>query len=222
MRMLMAMMFLLLSAQSWSVTIYSCDVTALEKRPAFGEATPWTKKIFLSSEFTNRVDFHSTVLDLTLDHKGGIQGSVNGQPNFNLEGNVKSGFFESAKHKGSIICDKGQKVSHLFQHKPWKQFFSLNSNLSEGQILTKIETNDLKYKLICFIGDVKAAEADASAVLKIKGTVKSPYEISFTWTDTVCARGRGSNVDDYVCEEARKEERTEALRHCYLSGNERP
>lgn len=207
-----------ISFSSWSMSIRNCEISAFDRNG--DNSRPWKKQIFLSRDFTNRVEFSNTVLDLRLDSELRIKGLVNNQPNFILRGNASEGSFESSFHTGTIVCGPSLEVTHLFQHKPWKQFFSTDLTINAGHILQSIGLASIKYGHVCFIGDVKDVEAEASAFLNLKGIVKSQYEIQYSWDDVECVRGTGS-FDSWKCEETKIVRRTDSLRHCYLNGNER-
>lgn len=220
MKSVLLVLMLVFTAQAWSVTAYNCDITVVEKNS--NETWDWTKKVFLSTEFRNKVTFNETTLELYLDRNEMIRGSVNGQPNFKLDGNAYNGSFESAYHTGTITCEKLQKLSHLFRFNSWDQFFTLDKKIGAGHIQNSMQVSSLKYKQICFIGDINEAAKAASAEMKIKGVIKSQYEIAYTWQDTTCARGQGTSVDDWTCYEYKTETRTDSIRHCFESEYDRP
>jgi len=216
MRILLALAATLISVSAWALPVYNCDVTATAKRSLWGQpATAWTKKLLLSPAFTNRVDFLETTLDLRVDAGGVIAGAVNNQPNFILRGDVMDGTFESAHHTGTIKCDQEIQLGFVLQFKSWKQFFTIDPILSEGHILQSVELSSVEYGLLCFLGDVKEVNHDLSLGFGVVGTIVNDYRIDFTWEAEDCVRWTGSNPDNSMCVEYRRNTRTKSVHNCY-------
>lgn len=216
MRLFVVISALFITFSAWALPVYNCDVTATAKRTLWGQpATPWNKKLLLSPAFTNRVDFHETTLDLRVDAGGVIAGAVNGQPNFILRGDVMNGSFESAHHKGVIKCDHEVQLGFVLQNKSWKQYFTNDPILSQGHILTNADLSSVDYGLLCFLGDVKEVNDSLSLGFGVIGKIVNNYRIDFTWEAEDCVRWTGSNPDDSMCVEYRRNKRTKSVMNCY-------
>lgn|GEM_PF-3511260 len=215
MRLLVVISALFLTLSAWALPVYNCDVTATAKRTLWGQpATPWNKKLLLSPAFTNRVDFQETVLELRVDAGGVIAGTVNGQANFILRGDVMNGAFESASHTGSIKCDPEILLSFVLQFKPWKQFFTIDPILSQGHIQNRADLRSVDYGHLCFLGDVKEVNDGLSLGFGVTGKIVNDYRIDFTWEAEDCVRWTGSNPDDSMCIEYRRNKRTKSVMNC--------
>ncbi|MCB0348152.1 MAG: hypothetical protein KDD37_04915, partial [Bdellovibrionales bacterium] len=87
MKVLLSLLIISAGSFAQALDVYNCDISAIAKS---GSASVWTKKIFLSKDFSNQVDFSEdrdtrTILDLTVSN-GSLRGYVNGQPNHIIEG----------------------------------------------------------------------------------------------------------------------------------------
>lgn len=217
MQTLLTAALLVLSFNSFATDVFNCEVTSTSKSLS---TSAWTKKMFLSKEFSNRITFGKTELVLSIDDKNNIRGLVNNQPNFILSGNVTSASFESAYDKGTISCDKSIEVSHLLKFRPWEQYFSLDKNLSKGHILRAISAGDLKHNLICFVGNIDDANEAISSALGLKGVVISEFDIQFNWTDEECISGHGG-MDDWTCTQTQVKKITRTVSNCTESQDSR-
>ncbi len=216
MRILLTLAVTLMSVSAWALPVYNCDITATAKRGSWGEtATPWTKKLLLSPAFTNRVDFLQTTLDLRVDAGGVIAGSVNNQPNFILRGDVMNGSFESAHHTGTIKCEPEIQLSFVLQNKSWKQYYTIDPIISQGHILTSADLGSVDYGFLCFLGDVKEVNNSLSLGFGVVGKIVNDYRIDFTWEAEDCVRWTGSNPDDSMCIEYRRNKRSKSVKNCY-------
>lgn len=201
----------LLAVNAHAMSIFNCDVAAESK---YAPTEPvLIKKMFISPAFMNEQLFHETKLNLTVDIGGSLLGSVNDQYRFILSGTPKEGMFESAYHKGRIRCAEAVEQPYMLQFKPWNQFFTLEPGLSVGHILNRIDTSLIRLNLVCFIGDIQAAEAAISKHLGIKGRISEGYKIDYTFTYTDCIRGHGSQ-DNWTCEEQKTYEVTVPVVDC--------
>lgn len=204
MRMLSALIFLF-STSALALPVYNCTVTV---------EGGWSKKILLSPAFSNRVEFHQTVLDLRVDAGGVLAGMVNGQPNFKISGDVFKGSFESAYHKGTVKCEPEIYLSFVLQFKPWKQYFTVDPIVSRGHIHNSVSLSQVDYGLICFIGDAHETNQAISQNFGVTGVVKSAYNIEFTWEADDCVQWVGGR-EDSRCVEYRRNKRTKSVPHCY-------
>ena len=206
---------LFLSTSASALEVYNCDIQSQPK----GSHSVAMKKTFLSSAFYNQIEFHEglggkTVLEINVDSNGRLNGSVNGQYNFILTGDASNGSFQSAYHSGSIQCSPALQADYLLQFIPWKNYFSVDSELSVGHIRTSVQVSDLQYGNICFVGDAAAANKAIEQSAGVIGMVISPYQLDFTFAITECAKGHGSNPDDWSCEKTKKSVITRSVKNC--------
>ncbi len=195
--MLLTVIILAASFSAHAIEVYNCDVTADAK---VRDPYSFTKKMFISKDFTNVIDFGETDLKLTV-RNGKLSGLVNGQTNFILRGTPESGSFESAYHVGSVSCSKSVTTSYMLQFKPWKQYYTLDKDLSDGHIHNSVTAINLYMKHICFIGDSDAAAAAISS-RRILTKVIDAYQIEVNFEYNRCVPGAGSgSYDDYECAE---------------------
>jgi len=214
MRMLLALLALMTTASAWALPVYNCDVTATPKRPLWGQVTPWTKKLLLSPAFTNTVSFNTTTLELRVNAGGVLSGSVNGQPDFIIKGDVHNGTFESAYDTGTIVCDSEVDLAFVLQNKSWKQYFTIDPFISQGHILNRADLNSIDYGLLCFKGDVNAVNEQLSLGFGVIGKIVDQYQIDFTWEAEDCVEWRGTNPDDSECLRYQRNKRTKPVMDC--------
>jgi hypothetical protein len=226
-RLLFGLWAILASTSASAITVYNCDVTAhLKKEWSFLDdgRSAWTKTILLSPSFTTEVDFQvglrNTILDLSTDSRGTLKGTVNGQEGFILEGTVKRGRFESAVHKGTIVCGEGYEQPVVFQFHPWKQFFTLDRSVNQKQILTQVALDGLKN--YCYLGVAAEAERQIMEVqyspqvisqLRKSGSLEGEY-LEFSWWQYEETAGHGNNVDDWVTDKMGWVKHTAKLMAC--------
>ncbi len=209
MKMLLTIIVLAIGFSAHAIEIYNCDVTA---DPKIGDPYSFTKKLFISKDFTNQTDFHKTDLKLTV-RNGKLDGFVNGQPNHILKGTPENGYFESAYHVGSVSCSKPVATAYMLQFKPWKQYYTLDENLSVGHILSSVNTASFYHNNICFIGDANAAAEAISSNASIKTKVLDRYQVQLTFDYTSCVRGTGS-YDSFECDEYKTETVKKTILDC--------
>jgi len=213
---LILLLTIIASQNSQAIELYNCEIQA---SPQDNPNQTWTKKAFLIPNLMNQITFNKTELSLTVMNKK-LWGTVNGQPNFMLEGTPENGIFASAYHKGTIYCTESETVDYLFKFKPWKQFFTIDTVLSEGHIQNSFNFSSIRYGHICFVGNAKHATVAIDKYLGLKGNIKSPYSISFTKTITDCIEGYG-NIDDWTCTRHQTRNITKTIDHCFESENQR-
>lgn len=214
MKMLVFAMTMTLAMSAQALELYSCDLTATAKS---NEAIAGSKKMYLLTKYSNHQEFGKTALDIQVVD-GKLSGSVNGQPNFILGGTPENGHFESAYIKGTVRCSGKTEATYMLMHRPWKQFYSLEKNLSSGHILKSLSTDSVYFGQACFIGD---ADAAAKAITsQAKATVKSvnKYEIQLTFDYTYCAEGAPSYPGDDDCSRYETKTVTKPVPHCYEDG----
>ncbi|MCB0347214.1 MAG: hypothetical protein KDD37_00175, partial [Bdellovibrionales bacterium] len=142
-------------------------------------------------------------------------------PNHIIERTPVNGQFESAYHTGSVACAEPVKMAYMLQFKPWKQYYTLDKTASAGHIQNSINTDNLYYKHICFIGDAKSAAEAISSNAEVKTKVLDPYQIQVVFERARCARGTGS-YEDFECEEYRNETIEMKLINCNGDGSVDP
>lgn len=201
---------------SQAIELYNCD---FQSSPKGNPTQTWTKKAFLIPNIMNKITFNKTELSLTVMNNK-LWGTVNGQPNFMLEGTPLSGSFISAYHEGTINCKDVESVDYLFKFKPWKQFFTIDPTLSEGHIQNSFNFSSIRYGNICFIGNSKKAAQAIDNFLGLIGKVKSQYSISYTQKVTDCIEGHG-NIDSWTCTRHQTKVITKTINHCFESEDDR-
>ena len=214
MKMLFSVLALTLSFSAQALEVYNCDFAAVDKRSSAEIA--WVKRTFLSADFSNQETFDKTVLDLTL-RSGKISGTVNGQPQFILEGTPAEGRFESAYHKGTVRCDSAVRTEYLLKFIPWNQYYTLDKELSRGHIQNSADISQLYHRNICFIGNASAVAKAVSAQAAVKAKVVDDYRVDFTFQYTSCVRGHGGR-DDFECDQYKTETLTKPLMNCAGDG----
>lgn len=210
MKAILSATILAFSLNSLALEVFNCEVSSSNKE---AKSSLWNKKMFISKNFSNKITFGRTELSLSLDENLNIKGLVNNQPNFFLSGNVEEASFQSAFHQGTINCGKELEVSHLFKFRPWDQYFSLDSTLSKGHIIKSISTQDLKYNMICFEGDINEANNAISTNIGLRGIQTSPYDIEFSFSDEECVSGYGG-MDDWTCTQTQTKIITRTVSNC--------
>ncbi len=212
MRLFLFGIILFTSLSALALPVYNCDLTVIEKGSRSSYA--WTKKLLLSPAFTNTETFHHTKVELRVQASGILAGTVNGQPNFLISGDVFDGKFESAFHKGVVKCDSVGELPFVFQFKPWKQYFSVDTFVSQGHIQNSVSLSQIDHNLICFQGDAAEAFKFLSENLKAKARFVDEYEFEMTWTQRDCVRSIGTNPDDYECVDYQDRARTRKVFSC--------
>lgn len=198
------------SLNSLALEVFNCEVTTSTKG---AHSSPWTKKMFISKNFSNKITFGRTELSLYVDENDNIRGLVNNQPNFILSGNVEKASFQSAYDQGTINCENQIEVSSLLKFRPWDQYFSLDTTLSKGHIIKSISTQDLKYNTICFEGDISETNTLISNKLGLRGVQTSPYDIEYSFSDEECVSGYGG-MDDWTCTQTQTKTITRTVSNC--------
>jgi hypothetical protein len=201
------------SLSALALPVYNCDLTVIEKNSR--STSPWTKRLLLSPAFTNTETFHNTKVELRVLASGVLGGSVNGQPNFIISGDVFDGNFESAFHKGTVKCDSMGELPFVFQFKPWKQYFTVDAFVSQGHIQNKVSLSQIDHNLVCFAGDAAQAFKFLSENLQAKVRFVDDYEIEFSWTQKDCVRWIGNNPDDSQCMEYQDKARVRKMYNCH-------
>lgn len=201
------------SLSALALPVYNCDLRVVEKnsRPS----NEWTKKLLLSPAFTNTQTFHQTTIELRVQASGILGGSVNGQPNFIISGDVFDGTFESAFHKGRVKCDSMGELPFVFQFKPWKQYFTVDAFVSQGHIQNSVSLSQIDHNLICFAGDAAQAFKFLSENLDVKARFIDDYEFEMSWTQKDCVRWIGNNPDNSQCVEYQQRARTRKVQSCF-------
>lgn len=201
-----------LSAQA--IEVQNCEVVATTKT-----SSPFShsKNIFVSAEFSNQAEFANTKLELTV-REGKLKGAVNGQPNFIITGTPANGGFESAYHKGTIVCDAPVQVDYLLKFKPWNQFYHLDASISNGQIRQGLSIGTVDADLACFIGNAEKAADAIVAQADIKAKVFDAYRIDLTYDKRECTKPTGTNPDDYGCDAYRTVTKTMKFYNCNGDG----
>ena len=212
MRLFLFGIVLFTSLSALALPVYNCDLTVVQK----GDRTQyaWTKKLLLSPAFTNTETFHNTKVELRVQASGILGGSINGQPNFLISGDVTDGKFESAYHTGTVKCDSMGELPFVFQFKPWNQYFTVDSLVSQGHIQNSVSLSQIDYNLICFKGDAALAFKFLAENLKAKARFVDEYEFEMSWTQRDCVRSIGTNPDDSECVEYQDRARTRKVLSC--------
>lgn len=201
------------SLRALALPVYNCDLTVVEKNSR--SQREWTKKLLLSPAFTNTETFHQTKVELRVLASGVLGGAVNGQPNFLISGDVLNGKFESAYHTGTVECDSMGELPFVFQFKPWKQFFTVDSFVSQGHIQRSVSLSQIDHNLICFVGDAAQAFKFLSENLDAKARFVDEYEFEMSLTQKDCVQWIGNNPDNSQCVEYRDQSRTRKVQSCY-------
>ncbi len=219
MRCTVALFFLMFTTYALALPVYNCDVTVEEKNSIWRK--PWTKKLLLSPAFTNRVSFGQTVAEFRVNAGAALGGAINGQPNFIIRGDIWDGQFESAFHKGTVNCGTELELAYVLQFLPWRRFFTLNSEVSEGHILRSIGLSEIEYEHLCYVGDEKKALAEISQIVGVQGKLLETGSLEFSWEAEDCLRGSGA-YDDWTCHEYQRNRRTRKIPDCRGSRLDRP
>lgn len=189
-----------LSSVSRAEMLYKCQFDSFKKN---GSLAPWTKIAFLSknrfSKITFSYDSHTgTTLNVLVSPDETLQGTVNGQYNFILKGNVYVGEFESAYTSGKITCETPKNYEVGFIFKPWGSIF-VAGDLST--IISLKSSSDLKNS--CYFGNPqRALETVKSAFNLTDNQVtysKANGDITATFFEKKCTNWTGSSIDDYEC-----------------------
>ncbi len=196
----------------YSIEVYQCNITL--KKSVERRVAPWTKSIFLSPEFFNRVTFSKTNLDLTFSSTTlELNGLVNEQPNHILSGKITDGYFKSAYGEGVVQCQQKLELSYLLQFLPWKQFFSLDKVINGKGIQNDIIPNSSGFSNYCFIGSILATKKAVDEALQTKGIVLNKDEINYTLQAIKCIRSTGE-FDSFECLEEAKYTFNANLKRC--------
>jgi hypothetical protein len=185
---------LLISQTSFAEKFYRCDVTTTLKKGSTSFSTVW----YLSNKRTARIDLPYAKTELALTINGleeKLEGSVNGQYNFILNGSRAAGRFESAHAKGEIKCSVGQEEKVMLVRKPGHLAKQADKSLTNRML------NASTAHEFCFVGKAEDAaeeiKATVSGVLKteIRGQGES---IALSQIEQRCVESYGSH-DDYEC-----------------------
>ncbi len=212
MRLFLFGIILFTSLSALALPVYNCDLTVVDKGGRSQYA--WTKKLLLSPAFTNTETFQNTKVELRVQASGILGGSVNGQPNFLISGDVQNGAFESAFHKGRVKCESMGELPFVFQFKPWKQFFTVDTFVSQGHIQNSVRLSHIDNNLVCFLGDAAQAFKFLSENLNAKARYIDEHEFEMSWSQRDCVRWIGSNPDDSECVEYQERARTRKVLSC--------
>ena len=210
MKSLILMLSLFVSVAAQAENFYRCDVKSQPKGPSYG----YDLALYLSDsrESTHRVaqtELKLMVNPLTSE----IEGTVNGQPNFILRGNVKDGAeFESAHAVGTIACQAVKLPVAFYKVKSAEIFVGKDKDTSLS--LNYVE----QLKSSCYISKDVLAVATVVRDLLVKGdmslTLKGD-DISVTRQERVCVESIGS-YDNYEClRYSEPFSKTYTLRNCY-------
>jgi hypothetical protein len=213
MKLLSVLAVLFLSFSAFSYDVHKCTVTARTKR-VFIHPVEISRTWYLASGYQNLFNglkILNTNLSLKLS-QGNLDGSVNGQYMFIVEGGVSDGRFESATEEGTIVCEDAVATEALIKFKPWDEW----KPVAEMTNLEREIYNSCYHGRSQVVVDklrqlIAARDLTSSSSLRLdnEGT------IVFTRTESVCVEGRGgSDPHDFECTRRRPKQREYKIPDC--------
>lgn len=202
---------LLISFSAQAENFYRCMVVTQPKN------ANWSYELgmYLSDARSSRQVVANTDLKLIVSPlTGEITGTVNGQPNFILSGDVKNGGkFESASATGTIACEPVALPVALFNN----QFGEIYKAKDAQSFPRLLDIQQLEKS--CYIAkDVNAVAADVrSALAKENMTLTlSGNTVVATRMEKTCLESNGGSHDDYECIRwSEPAPRSYQLKNCY-------
>lgn len=203
---------LAISVSAQAENFYRCMVITQPKN------ANWTYELgmYLSDARTSRQVVANTDLNLMVSPLNGeITGTVNGQPNFILSGDVRNGAkFESAHATGTISCTRVGMPVALYS----TQFGEIYKAKDAQSFPRLLDIKQLEKS--CYIAkdvnavaaEVRSALANESMTLKLAGDT-----VVATRLEKTCLESVGS-YDDYECIRwSEPAPRSYQLKNCYQS-----
>lgn len=200
-----------------SILVRDCTITAKDNNHS---SSSRTINILLSKSFLNKVSFYTnsglqkTELKLQILENEQLQGWVNDQFNFIIDGTASEGSFQGAYHTGIIQCGEEKPVPSLLKFKPWELHFTKDPVLSKNHLLPSINLDSIRYGYMCFIGDATHASDAVTKATGVKGKVVSQDQVDFIHRHKFCEKWIGSNQDNYECTKYGNKTVIASLRNC--------
>ena len=157
------------------------------------------RNIYLSKARSIDVVFGArglTRLQLRVTADETLTGTVNGQPNFIIQGDVDSGFVQSAYGQGKIQCGSPTDFSVIYVFQPWNQIYTPAGDFNVIQ-------RSLQAGNTCYAGSPEQALADYQSEFGLSARrIQLDAEtraIQIHTTDQICTEDNGGTYDDFNC-----------------------